>query len=52
LAPMTNVTNIGYTAIMTNGALTVAPTSCGIFVGPIANSPNPAVVQEAAPACW
>lgn len=52
LAPLTNVSVTGYTATMTNGALTVAPTTCGIYVGPVANSPNPAVVQEAAPACW
>ena len=49
---VSNVTNLGYTATMTNGALTVAPTSCGIYVGPVANAPNAAVVQEAAPACW
>ena len=52
LAPLTNVTVNGYTATMTNGALTVAPTTCGIYVGPAANSPNAAVTQEAAPACW
>ncbi|MEO8201244.1 MAG: prepilin-type N-terminal cleavage/methylation domain-containing protein [Gemmatimonadota bacterium] len=52
LGAMTNVSNTGYTATMTNGALTVAPTQCGIFVGPIGNSPNAVVVQEAAPACW
>jgi type IV pilus assembly protein PilA len=52
LNAMTNVTNIGYTATMSNGALTVAPTTCGIYVGPVANAPNAVVVQEAAPACW
>jgi type IV pilus assembly protein PilA len=52
LAPLSNVTVNGYTATMTNGALTVAPTTCGIYVGPVANSPNAAVVQEGAPACW
>lgn len=52
LGPLTNVTVNGYTATMTNGALTVAPTTCGIYVGPAANSPNAAVIQEGAPACW
>jgi type IV pilus assembly protein PilA len=52
LAPFANVTNTGYTATMTNPALTVGPTTCGLYVGPIANSPNAAVIQEAAPACW
>ena len=50
--PLSNVTVNGYTATITNGALTVAPTTCGIFVGPAANSPNAAVTQEGAPACW
>ena len=52
LGAISNVTVNGYTATMTNGALTVAPTTCGIYVGPAANSPNAAVTQEAAPACW
>jgi type IV pilus assembly protein PilA len=52
LAPLSNVTNTGYTATMTNPSLTVAPTTCGIYVGAIANSPNAVVTQEAAPACW
>ena len=52
LAAISNVTNIGYTATMTNPALTVSPLNCGIYVGPIANSPNAVVIQEASPACW
>jgi hypothetical protein len=52
LGVLSNVTVNGYTATMTNGALTVAPTTCGIYVGPAANSPNAVVTQEAAPACW
>ena len=52
LSPLSNVTVNGYTATMTNGALTVAPTTCGIYVGPVANAPNAVVIQEAAPACW
>jgi type IV pilus assembly protein PilA len=52
LGALSNVTVNGYTATMTNGALTVAPTTCGIYVGPAANSPNAVVTQEAAPACW
>jgi prepilin-type N-terminal cleavage/methylation domain-containing protein len=52
IGAFTNVTVNGYTATVTNGALTVAPTTCGIYVGPVANSPNAVVTQEAAPACW
>ena len=52
LAALSNVTNQGYTATMSNPALTVAPTTCGIYVGPVGNAPNAAVNQEAAPACW
>lgn len=52
LTALSNVSNIGYTATMSNGALTVAPTTCGIFVGPAANAPNAVVTQEAAPGCW
>lgn len=52
LSPLSNVSNSGYTVTMTNGALTVAPTTCGMFVGPVANAPNVVVVQEASPACW
>ena len=52
MAPIANANNLGYTATMTNPALTVAPMTCGIFVGPIANSPNAVVTQEAAPGCW
>ena len=52
LAPITIVTVDGWTATMTNPALSVAPTTCGIYVGPVGNAPNAAVTQEASPACW
>jgi prepilin-type N-terminal cleavage/methylation domain-containing protein len=43
----------GYNVTMTNAALVGGMTTCGIFIGPLTNSPNPAVVtQEGAPACW
>ncbi len=52
LGAITNANNLGYTATMTNPLVTVAPTTCGIYVGPIANRPNAAVTQEASPGCW
>lgn len=47
-----NVTNTGYTVTVTNSALTGGITTCGVYIGPITNSPNAAVTQEGAPACW
>ncbi|MFN8652324.1 MAG: prepilin-type N-terminal cleavage/methylation domain-containing protein [Gemmatimonadales bacterium] len=41
----------GWSATVTNPAVTQAPTTCGIFVGAAA-APNAAVTQEGAPACW
>ena len=52
LAALANVTVNGYTATIGNPALTTAPTTCGVFVGPAANAPNAAVNQEGAPGCW
>ena len=42
----------GWKATMTNPAVTNNPKNCGVFTGAIANSPNAAVTQEGAPACW
>lgn len=42
----------GYKATMTNPGLIGGITTCGVYIGPPANSPNPAVTQEGAPACW
>jgi prepilin-type N-terminal cleavage/methylation domain-containing protein len=43
----------GYKATMTNVIVAAnTPNTCGVFVGPIANSPNAAVTMEGAPACW
>jgi type II secretion system protein G len=53
LAPLTNVSVNGWTATITNPILAAqSPNTCGIYVGPPANSPNVRVTQEAAPACW
>jgi prepilin-type N-terminal cleavage/methylation domain-containing protein len=41
----------GWSATMTNPAVTQAPQTCGIYVGSAA-APNAAVVQEGAPSCW
>jgi len=49
---LTYVNAAGWTATMTNPAVTGVPSNCGIFTGVIANSPNGAVTQEGAPACW
>lgn len=47
-----NVSNQGWTAVITNPALTTGVNICGAYVGPATNAPNPAVTQEGAPACW
>jgi prepilin-type N-terminal cleavage/methylation domain-containing protein len=49
---ISNAAATGFTGVMTNPAVTTVPSTCGVYVGPIANSPNAAVVQEGAPACW
>jgi prepilin-type N-terminal cleavage/methylation domain-containing protein len=49
---LTYVDAAGWSATMTNPAVTGTPNTCGIFTGPVANSPNAAVTQEGAPACW
>jgi prepilin-type N-terminal cleavage/methylation domain-containing protein len=49
---LTYISNTGYKAVITNPILVGGITSCGVFVGPAGNSPNVAVTQEGAPACW
>ena len=49
---LTYVDAAGWTATMTNPAVTGVPNNCGIFTGVLANSPDPSVTQEGAPGCW
>jgi type IV pilus assembly protein PilA len=49
---LTYVSVNGYNAVMTNPALVQGLQNCGVYIGPPANSPNAAVAQEGAPACW
>jgi prepilin-type N-terminal cleavage/methylation domain-containing protein len=49
---ITYINAAGWSATVTNPAVTTSPTTCGVFTGPVANSPNAAVTQEGAPACW
>jgi prepilin-type N-terminal cleavage/methylation domain-containing protein len=42
----------GWSATMTNPRVTVAPRTCGIFIGPIRYSPNARVTQMGVPACY
>lgn len=42
----------GYSAVATNVVLTTGIMNCGVYIGNISNSPNSAVTQEGAPACW
>lgn len=42
----------GWNATATNPDLKTAPRRCGIFSGPVSNSPNKKVVVEGVPACW
>lgn len=41
-----------WSATVHDSALTVAPTTCGVFVGRPEASPHRAVVEAGAPACW
>lgn len=52
LLTITYVSPTGYSATVTNLVLTGGVTTCGVYIGPPANSPNPAVTQEGAPACY
>lgn len=49
---ISNVTNVGYTAVMTNPVLAGGVTQCGVYIGPVGNRPNALVTQEGAPACY
>ncbi len=49
---LTYVGVIGYSATVTNPGLGGTITTCGVYIGTAANSPNPAVTREGAPACW
>ena len=49
---LTYISPTGYSATITNPIVTGVPGTCGIYIGPVANAPNPAVTQEGAPACW
>lgn len=51
-AALTNVTAAGWTASVTNPAVTGVPNTCGVYTGVAANTPNAAVTQEGAPDCW
>jgi prepilin-type N-terminal cleavage/methylation domain-containing protein len=42
----------GWKATIANPAVTGTPNKCGIYTGPAANTPNPAVTQEGSPGCW
>jgi len=50
---LTYISSTGYKATITNPIIaTTTPNTCGVFLGPIANSPNPAVTMEGSTACW
>lgn len=42
----------GYSATISSTVLTTGIRTCGIYVGDVSYSPDPAVTQEGAPACW
>lgn len=49
---LSNVTAQGWTAVITNPALTGGINTCGVFIGPASNAPNTVVKDEGRPACW
>lgn len=49
---ITYVDAAGWSATVTNPAVTGTPNTCGVYTGPVANRPNAAVTQEGAPGCW
>jgi prepilin-type N-terminal cleavage/methylation domain-containing protein len=49
---VTYISATGYNAVATNPVLVGGITSCGVYIGPVANAPNPQVTQEGAPACY
>jgi len=42
----------GWSATATNSRMVTAPKTCGVFIGPIAYSPNAAVTREGVPTCY
>lgn len=42
----------GWSATITNPGVTIAPRTCGIFVGPNNYAPNARVTQPGVPACY
>jgi type IV pilus assembly protein PilE len=42
----------GWSATATNARMVSAPQTCGVFMGPIAYSPNAAVTREGVPTCY
>jgi prepilin-type N-terminal cleavage/methylation domain-containing protein len=52
LLTLTYISATGYNATITNPVLISAITTCGIFVGPVGNSPNAAVPSETVVGCW
>ena len=42
----------GWSATVTNPAVTGVPNTCGIYTGPVGNSPSAAILQEGSPGCW
>jgi hypothetical protein len=49
---LSNVSPQGWTAVVRNPVLTAGVNTCGVFIGPASNAPNPAAEYEGAPACW
>jgi prepilin-type N-terminal cleavage/methylation domain-containing protein len=50
---VTYMSSTGWNAVITNALLTTGNTTCGVYVGGVANSPNGAVVnREGVPACY
>jgi len=51
---VTYVNASGWSAVVTNSAVaTAVPSQCGVFTGPVGNSPNAtAVPNEGSPGCW
>jgi hypothetical protein len=49
---ITNASDSGWTAVITNSALPAEHVTCGVFIGPPVNAPNAAVIQQGTPACW
>ena len=49
---LTYISATGYKATITNPSIIGTIQTCGVYVGPAANSPNAAVTLEGSPACW